>query len=335
MSVRLTGIEKTFRRARPPAHALRGVTLEVARGRCLAILGPSGSGKTTLLRVAAGLERPDAGRVFFEDRDVTEMRAERRRAGVVFAEDALFPHMTIAANIGYGMPRERRRAGVEAIAARMRIGELLDRRPHALSTGQRQRAAVARALATEPDVLLLDEPFSRLDAPLRAELRAEFARVLRGADVTTLFVTHDQSEAMALGDRIAVMRDGRIEQTGTQRDLYERPINTFVARFVGTPAMSIVPATALESRAGCVAQYGLRAGAVRIAARGAFAGVVGAVEDLGDRAYAQVELPFGMLCAVVDPPLPSPGERVCIEIDLAQAYAFAESGELIADLVRA
>ena len=248
--VRLDGVEKTYRRSGPHVRALAGVSLDVAPGATLAVLGPSGCGKTTLLRAVAGLEAVDAGRVRFGERDVTADPPERRRAGFVFANDALFPHRDVAANIAYGIADAAgREHGVRDCAERMRVADLLRRRPATLSAGQRQRVALARALAAAPQVLLLDEPFSRLDAPLRAELRVELGALLRDARTTTLVVTHDQSEAMALGDRVVVMRDGAVEQSGTPRDLYDRPSTTFVARFVGSPAMALVPASAFGARA--------------------------------------------------------------------------------------
>ena len=327
--VRLDGVEKTYRRSGPHVRALAGVSLDVAPGATLAVLGPSGCGKTTLLRAVAGLEAVDAGRVRFGERDVTADPPERRRAGFVFANDALFPHRDVAANIAYGIADAAgREHGVRDCAERMRVADLLRRRPATLSAGQRQRVALARALAAAPQVLLLDEPFSRLDAPLRAELRVELGALLRDARTTTLVVTHDQSEAMALGDRVVVMRDGAVEQSGTPRDLYDRPATTFVARFVGSPAMALVPASAFGAPASADAvTLGFRPDAVRLSPDGIDA-TVSALEDYGDAAFAYVTGGFGALTVRVrerDAP-PVPGERVRIAPDFARAHAFDAAG---------
>jgi putative spermidine/putrescine transport system ATP-binding protein len=220
-------------------QALGPVTLEVARGETVVLLGPSGCGKTTLLRILAGLETPDAGgRVLFNKTDVTRVPIERRNVGMVFQSYALFPNMNVADNIGYGLKIR----GVNAAERGARIAELVTltgieglehRRIDQLSGGQRQRVALARAVAVRPSVLLLDEPLTALDAALRERLRGELNRLLRTLGITTIYVTHDQSEAMALGDRIVVMRKGAIAQTGTPREIYFAPANRFVAEFVG------------------------------------------------------------------------------------------------------
>jgi sulfate transport system ATP-binding protein len=218
--------------------ALRDVSLEVPTGSLTALLGPSGSGKSTLLRVVAGLERPDAGEVLIAEEDVTASAPQRRGVGFVFQHYAAFKHMTVYENVAFGLRiRHRPRAEV-----RERVGELLrlvqlegfaDRYPAQLSGGQRQRMGLARALAVDPKVLLLDEPFGALDARVRKELRAWLRRLHDETHTTTVIVTHDQEEAMEVADRIALMNDGRIEQVGTPRELYERPANEFVMSFVG------------------------------------------------------------------------------------------------------
>jgi putative spermidine/putrescine transport system ATP-binding protein len=228
-------------------QALGPVTLEVARGETVVLLGPSGCGKTTLLRIIAGLEMPDAGgRVLFNKVDVTPVPIERRNVGMVFQSYALFPNMNVADNIGYGL-KIRSIKGAERSA---RIAELVTltgieglehRRIDQLSGGQRQRVALARAVAVRPSVLLLDEPLTALDAALRERLRSELNRLLRTLGITTIYVTHDQSEAMALGDCIVVMRKGEIAQSGTPRDIYFAPASRFVAEFVG--AANILEAT--------------------------------------------------------------------------------------------
>ena len=225
---------------RDGTRALLPTDLDVRAGETLALLGPSGCGKTTCLRIIAGLALPDAGgRVRFGDEDVTALPIERRQVGMVFQSYALFPNLDVAGNVGYGlrirgMPRPEREARVAELLAMMRIPDLGARRIEQLSGGQRQRVALARALAIRPRVLLLDEPLTALDAKLRDALRLELAALLRELSVTTVFVTHDQAEAMALGDRVAVMRAGRIEQVASPRDIYHRPATRFVAEFVGT-----------------------------------------------------------------------------------------------------
>jgi iron(III) transport system ATP-binding protein len=217
--------------------AVDDVTLELRSGEFLGVLGPSGCGKTTLLRLVAGFERPDAGGIEIDGRVVAGPRRhvppESRRIGMVFQESALFPHLDVAGNIAFGLPRGSREMRVAELVALVGLAGLQQRMPHELSGGQQQRVALARALAPDPALILFDEPFSSLDATLRAQLRGEVRDILRAAGATTLFVTHDQSEALEISDRVAVMRAGRIEQISTPDELYLRPVNRFVAGFVG------------------------------------------------------------------------------------------------------
>ena len=225
--------------------ALRGVDLAVEPGELVAVLGASGSGKSTLLRAIAGLEPADAGRVLIDGRDQAEVPPPQRGVAMVFQSFALFPHLSVERNIGFGLRARREPDAAERVseAARIvRLEDVLDRRPGELSGGERQRVALARALAARPRVLLLDEPLSNLDAQLRASTRTEIRRVQEQTGVTTLHVTHDQDEALALGHRVAVLREGRVEQVGTPDEIWERPASTWVARFVGTPPMNIVRA---------------------------------------------------------------------------------------------
>jgi len=237
LAIRLQDCAKTFDTG---VRALEPVDLAIDAGETLVLLGPSGCGKTTTLRLIAGLERPDAGgKVFFDERDVTRESIEKRNVGMVFQSYALFPNMTVAENVSYGL-RIRKvqapelRARVTEMLSMMRIEALADRRIDQLSGGQRQRVALARALAVQPRALLLDEPLTSLDAQLRETLRVEINLLLRRLGITTIYVTHDQTEAMALGDRIIVMSHGRVAQAGTPREIYHQPASAFVADFIGT-----------------------------------------------------------------------------------------------------
>jgi sulfate transport system ATP-binding protein len=218
--------------------ALDNVSIEVPSGSLVALLGPSGSGKSTLLRVVAGLERPDTGAVLLDGADVTGVPVERRAIGFVFQHYAAFKHMTVRKNVAFGLeirrrPRQEVRRRVDELLELVQLSGLAERYPAQLSGGQRQRMALARALAVQPRVLLLDEPFGALDARVRSELRAWLRRLHDEMHVTSVFVTHDQEEAMELADRIVVMNRGHVEQVGDPRELYEQPANDFVMRFVG------------------------------------------------------------------------------------------------------
>src|SRR5260370_21338940 len=235
-SVRIENCGKTFAAG---TRALEPATLDIARGETLVLLGPSGCGKTTMLRIIAGLELPDArGLLLFDDKDITSLPIEKRNVGMVFQSYALFPNMSVADNIGYGlkirgMPKQERAARIAELVALTNITGLENRRVDQLSGGQRQRVALARAVAIRPGILLLDEPLTALDAALRDRLRGELNRLLRALGITTIYVTHDQSEAIELGDRIVVMQKGAIAQTGTPREIYFKPGNRFVAEFIG------------------------------------------------------------------------------------------------------
>ncbi|MBL8764596.1 MAG: ABC transporter ATP-binding protein [Phycisphaerae bacterium] len=238
MSVRITidALTKQFSPAGPPA--VDAVSLVIEPGELFFLLGPSGCGKTTLLRMIAGFTEPTAGRIRFDDRDVTHLPPNARNTGMVFQSYALWPHMTVEANVAFGLSirkvraDEKRRRAIAALAA-VRMEAFAARRPNALSGGQQQRVALARALVIRPDVLLLDEPLSNLDAKLRVELRSEIRRVCKESGLTGVYVTHDQKEALSMADRIAIMRAGRVVQLGTPAALYHAPASRFVAEFLG------------------------------------------------------------------------------------------------------
>ena len=221
-----------------PLQAVAGVSLSVARGEFVGLLGPSGCGKTTTLQMIAGFASPDRGSITLDGRDLTRIPANRRNVGIVFQSYALFPHMTVAGNIAFGLemrkvPRAEREARVRAAIAQVALDGLADRHPRQLSGGQQQRVALARALVINPDVLLLDEPLGALDAKLREGMQAELRQLQRKLGITTILVTHDQAEAMALCDRVAVMDGGRILQVAAPWEAYERPANAFVSGFLG------------------------------------------------------------------------------------------------------
>ena len=242
VAVRLEGLTRRY----GSVVALDGLNLDITGGELIALLGPSGCGKTTALRAIAGFDRPDAGRVLVDGRDITGVPASKRDMGMVFQAYSLFPNLTVAENVAFGL-RVRHRGKDERAGRAQELLELVgladrrDRYPHQLSGGQQQRVALARALAVAPTVLLLDEPLSALDAQVRVQLREEIRRIQLELGITTVFVTHDQAEALSVADRVGVLRAGRLEQVASPADLYDRPATAFVAQFVGT--MNRLPAT--------------------------------------------------------------------------------------------
>ena len=240
----LRGVRKSF----GPTAVLHGVDLSVADGEMVVIVGASGCGKSTLLRIVAGLEKPTEGRVIVAGEDVTAKGPSERDIAMVFQNYALYPHMTVFENMAYGLKirglsKPDIRARVEQAAKMLEIGALLDRKPRQLSGGQRQRVAMGRAVVREPKLFLFDEPLSNLDAKLRVQMRAEIKELHQRLKVTTVYVTHDQIEAMTMADLIVVMNGGRIEQAGAPLELYDRPANLFVAGFIGSPSMNFIRGT--------------------------------------------------------------------------------------------
>jgi multiple sugar transport system ATP-binding protein len=241
-------------------RAVDDVTLTIESGEFMVLVGPSGCGKSTLLRMIAGLEEVTEGEIWIGDREVARLAPRDRDIAMVFQNYALYPHLTVAKNLGYGLkvrktPKQEIERRVEEVARLLGLQDLLDRRPGALSGGQRQRVAMGRAIVREPAAFLMDEPLSNLDAKLRVDMRAELARLHERLGVTTVYVTHDQVEAMTLGSRVAVMRDGTVQQVDTPQTLYREPTNLFVAAFIGSPSMNLVEA---EVSDGAVSFAGFR-----------------------------------------------------------------------------
>lgn len=293
--------------------ALDDVSLTVPEGSLTAILGPSGCGKTTLLRVVAGFERPDSGRVQLGSRQVAGagspfVAPERRRVGLVPQEAALFPHLDVAGNVGFGLPRQQRPARVSELLTSVGLPGYERRRPHELSGGEQARVALARALAPEPEVVLLDEPFAALDASLRAEIREDVRAVLQSTQATGILVTHDQEEALSIADHVAVMRHGQVVQVASPVDLYSHPVDLDVARFVGDGVVLAVSARAgtagsplgdlaLDSEATAEGFALIRPEQLQLADHGA-PGTVGSVTFYGHDAMVHVDLPGGLCVAV-------------------------------------
>jgi multiple sugar transport system ATP-binding protein len=336
--------------------AVNSLDLEIADGELMVLVGPSGSGKSTALRMLAGLEEIWSGAILIGGEDVTDLQPKDRDVAMVFQNYALYPYLDVRGNIGFPLrmakvkkaERERR---VEEAAAMLELTELLDRKPGQLSGGQRQRVAMGRAIVREPKVFLMDEPLSNLDAKLRVQMRGYIAELQARLGVTTVYVTHDQVEAMTLGHRVAVLRDGLLQQCATPHELYERPANTFVAGFIGSPAMNLLRIPLkddgcavigevvidLDSAAAAAAPdmreivVGLRPEALETAPDGIPARVE-MVEELGSDAYAlcEVDLPGGpeRLTVRVDPTTaPERGERVSLRPRPGRAHAFdPESG---------
>ena len=339
-------LEKSFS-GDPPTRALRGVSLSVRDNEFFTLLGPSGCGKTTILRIIAGLERPDSGAVLLFGADITALPPNRRPVNTVFQHYALFPHMTVAENVGFGLKMlgagdSDIRAAVKETLGLTHMSDFAARMPAQLSGGQKQRVALARSLAPRPKVLLLDEPLSALDLKLRQAMRMELKRIQRETGVTFIFVTHDQEEALAMSDRVAVMRDGLAEQVGAAREIYERPRSRFVADFIGDINMTEAQVETVENGAavfrvaeglrartaipegrelkvGAKATLALRPERVRLSGEGAPAVVADAVYAGDDTLYI-LSLPGGETLrarasnADGRPPL-SPGDSARLQID--------------------
>ncbi len=320
-SLQIEGIRKTFHET----EILKGIDIAIEPGEFLILVGPSGCGKSTLLSMIAGLDSPTQGRILLGERDITHLPSKDRDIAMVFQSYALYPNMTVSENIAFALemrkvPKAQRLAKVKQVAALLQIEHLLDRRPAQLSGGQRQRVAMGRALARDPQLFLFDEPLSNLDAKLRVEMRAEIKSLHQRTRTTTVYVTHDQVEAMTLGDRIAVMKDGQVQQFGTPKEIYEQPATVFVAEFIGSPVINWIRATAdgqglsaqgqalaLPGRtalnAGQDYLYGLRPEALELADEG-LPGSIRMIEPTGPETYVSADTPLGPLTARVPGSLP-------------------------------
>jgi multiple sugar transport system ATP-binding protein len=250
-AIRLDGLTKTYKNG---PRAVDDVSLEIRDGEFMVLVGPSGCGKSTLMKMIAGIEDVSEGQIFIGERDVTHLDPRKRDTAMVFQSYALYPHLTVRGNLGFGLklrstPKPQIARRVQEVAEILGLEELLDRKPGELSGGQRQRVAMGRAIAREPAAFLMDEPLSNLDAKLRVSMRAQLSRLHERLGVTTVYVTHDQVEAMTLGDRVAVLRGGVLQQCDTPEVLFRKPVNLFVAAFIGSPAMNLVDATVEQGEA--------------------------------------------------------------------------------------
>jgi multiple sugar transport system ATP-binding protein len=363
-SIALEGVSKVFPDG---TKAVDGLDLEVADGEFTILVGPSGSGKSTALRMVAGLEDATSGSVVIGTRVVNDIAPRDRDIAMVFQSYALYPHMDVASNMGFALKLAREdkasiKTRVGRAASRLGIGELLERRPRALSGGQRQRVALGRAIVRSPAAFLMDEPLSNLDAKLRVEMRAYIARLHQELGTTTLYVTHDQTEAMTMGDRVAVMRDGRLEQVDSPQRLYEQPSNMFVAGFIGSPAMNLLQGRVDDAGVWLGAQrlplmtkfrgdvvVGIRPEALSVDPEGQLEMPVVLTEMLGSDVLLHLDAPArsaltadmldagedmvedgGRFIARVPPNVrPAPGETVRLRVDADRVHLFDPSTEQV------
>jgi multiple sugar transport system ATP-binding protein len=334
--LQLQGIEKFFGEHR----AIKGINLTIQQGEFVVFVGPSGCGKSTLLRLIAGLEHIDGGKLLLDGKDITHLPSSQRDLAMVFQSYALYPHMSVYENMSFalklaGVDPKVIREKVDRAAKILNLTDYLDRTPKALSGGQRQRVAIGRAIVRAPKVFLFDEPLSNLDAALRGQTRVEIAKLHRDLGATTIYVTHDQVEAMTLADRIVVLRDGLIEQVGTPLELYDKPANQFVAQFIGSPQMNVVEDKHVPGVLGVPAGgfLGLRPEDVTLqpaaqAAAGGLPGTVELVESLGAETLIYVATDSGaqLVARQATRSALRNGDRVGIFIESANAHRFDAQG---------
>jgi multiple sugar transport system ATP-binding protein len=349
-ALKISGIRKCFGKGDNTVEVLKRIDINVAPGEFLILVGPSGCGKSTLLNIIAGLEEPTEGSISIGERNVVGVPPAQRDIAMVFQSYALYPTMSVAENIGFALeirkvPKAERLARIAEVAAMLQIEHLLDRRPSQLSGGQRQRVAMGRALARNPQLFLFDEPLSNLDAKLRVEMRAEIKRLHQLSGITSVYVTHDQVEAMTLGSRIAVMKGGVLQQLGTPDEIYNRPANTYVATFIGSPTMNLI-----EGRATVAGQFmvagaqlsliapvndnkaillGLRPEHIRLSDSATWRGVVNLVEPTGADTYVVVDTPAGKVTVRAAPQTRvRPGDAVGLDIQADHVTWFDQTSTL-------
>ena len=336
--LQLKGVEKQF----GDVKTIKGIDLSIARGQFTVFVGPSGCGKSTLLRLIAGLETLSAGSINLDGRDITRLPSAQRDLAMVFQSYALYPHMTVAENMSFSLRLAKAdpaviKKKVDRAAEILNLGPYLQRLPREMSGGQRQRVAIGRAIVREPKIFLFDEPLSNLDAALRGQTRVEIAKLHRELGATTIYVTHDQVEAMTLADQVVVLRDGAIEQVGSPLELYDRPANRFVAQFIGTPQMNVVdraelpPASVTVSNAAFV---GIRPEDLRLTApgQGQIAAQVELVEALGAETLVYLHTPRGAQIVLRQNARTTlvAGDSVGVDVELGHLHWFDEGGRLIA-----
>jgi multiple sugar transport system ATP-binding protein len=336
--LQLKGVDKYFGNV----HAIKGIDLAIEPREFVVFVGPSGCGKSTLLRLIAGLETIEIGSLHLDGRDITTLPSSKRDLAMVFQSYALYPHMTVFDNMSFalklaGVEPAVMRDKVERAAKILNLGAYLQRRPGELSGGQRQRVAIGRAIVRAPKVFLFDEPLSNLDAALRGQTRVEIAKLHRELGATTIYVTHDQVEAMTLADRVVVLRDGAIEQVGSPLDLYDRPANQFVAQFIGTPQMNVLKAGALPefgrlsgTRLPGDGAVGVRPEGVRVFASGAgaIAGKVELIESLGADTLIYTDVGAGtpLVARQSERTELRPGDAVSVDVDPSALHFFDQQG---------
>jgi len=358
-SIRLDDVRKEYHTAGTTHVAVDDLSLTIPEGSFTTIVGPSGCGKTTTLRMIAGLETPSSGTIHFGGRDVTDVRPQDRNAAMVFQSIALYPHMTVRENIAYGLkvagvPKTERDEAVDEAAETLQITEQLEKMPAELSGGQQQRVALGSAFVQDPDVLLLDEPMSDLDAKLKAELRVEVQRLHKEMDATIVYVTHDQTEAMTMSDQVLLLEQGRLAQFAPPGDLFDRPVSEYVARFIGTPSTNMLSATVEASEDGpAIVGRGYRIPApaeqfehrvgeqVKLGIRPQYLSprtgdhhievTVGVVEQLGTEFVVHGETGDGTAVDVVSEHVgdAQSGETLSVGFDVADAFVFAPDGQTI------
>nr|WP_227378684.1 ABC transporter ATP-binding protein [Haladaptatus halobius] len=358
--IRIDDLRKTFNDG--AIVACDDVNIEIGEGEFVVLVGPSGCGKTTTLRCIAGLEEPDEGSILVDGEDITGLKSKDRNLAFVFQSIALFPHMSVRKNVRFGLDmntdlsKDEKNRRVEEVAETLDIAEMLDRKPSALSGGQQQRVSLGRAMVMEPAAFLLDEPFSALDANLRDHMRVEVKKIQRELNTAMIFVTHDQEEAMTLGDKIVVMNDGHVQQIGSPYDIYNDPDNLFVADFIGSPSPNLIectverkssglsfvsefctiPATEkqaaqVEGYVGDTVIYGVRPEYLNLQGeRGEFAADVDVIEPLGDRDAVHLSANGTALSAVTPQgEISRETDRVHIDVQTEEAWVFEESGARI------